>query len=109
MPSELKKIDVNKVMALKRSPKPVSVHYTGWIYDDSSPTRKVPPTAPRPPTAVRISSRHSKVIRGWDEGVVGMKSVAHTDHSARHGLRRTWRRPGSTQCADLDVELLEVK
>ena len=58
------------------SGKQVTVHYTGWIYDDSKPDKK---------GAKFDSSRDrqvpfgfflggGKVIRGWDEGVVGPPS-----------------------------------
>ena len=76
MPTELKKIDVKQGSGAEAtSGKPVIVHYTGWIYDDSKPDKK---------GAKFDSSRDrqvpfgfflgaGKVIRGWDEGVVGMK------------------------------------
>jgi FKBP-type peptidyl-prolyl cis-trans isomerase FkpA len=55
--------------------KAVSVHYTGWLYDpkaadgkgakfDSSVDRGVP---------FGFTLGKGKVIKGWDEGVVGMK------------------------------------
>jgi len=55
--------------------KAVSVHYTGWLYDpaapeqkgakfDSSVDRKVP---------FGFVLGVGKVIKGWDQGVVGMK------------------------------------
>lgn len=55
--------------------KAVIVHYTGWLYDpaapdghgakfDSSVDRKVP---------FGFTVGAGKVIKGWDEGVVGMK------------------------------------
>ena len=76
MPQELNKIDVKQGNGAEAiSGKPVIVHYTGWIYDDSKPDKK---------GAKFDSSRDrqapfgfllgaGKVIRGWDEGVVGMK------------------------------------
>ena len=61
----------------KRSPaRPCIVHYTGWLYDpaapggkgakfDSSLDRKVP---------FGFILGAGRVIKGWDEGVVGMKA-----------------------------------
>lgn len=55
--------------------KRVSVHYTGWVYDQREPMRK----------GKQFDSSHDRgeaftfalgagqVIKGWDEGVVGMK------------------------------------
>ena len=52
-----------------------SVHYTGWLYDESAPENK----------GNRFDSSHDRgeplgfpvgagsVIKGWDEGVLGMK------------------------------------
>ena len=53
----------------------VTVHYTGWLYDESKPDHK----------GKKFDSSHSRrepftfplgkgrVIRGWDDGVAGMK------------------------------------
>ena len=76
MPTELKKIDVKQGTGAEAvSGKPVVVHYTGWLYDPSKPDQK---------GAKFDSSRDrgqpfsfplggGRVIKGWDEGVAGMK------------------------------------
>lgn len=74
--TELKKIDVKQGDGAEATPgKAVIVHYTGWLYDpvaadehgskfDSSLDRKVP---------FSFILGAGKVIKGWDEGVAGMK------------------------------------
>ena len=74
--TDLQKIDVKQgTGAEATSGKPVLVHYTGWLYDSAAPEGK---------GAKFDSSRDrgvpfgfflgsGKVIKGWDDGVVGMK------------------------------------
>jgi FKBP-type peptidyl-prolyl cis-trans isomerase FkpA len=76
MPTELRKIDIKEGHGAEATKgKVVVVHYTGWLYDasapegkgrkfDSSLDRKVP---------FGFFLGEGKVIKGWDEGVVGMK------------------------------------
>jgi FKBP-type peptidyl-prolyl cis-trans isomerase FkpA len=76
MPTELRKIDLKEGHGAEaQKGKVVVVHYTGWLYDasapdgkgkkfDSSLDRKVP---------FGFFLGEGKVIKGWDEGVVGMK------------------------------------
>ena len=53
----------------------VSVHYTGWLFDATAPQqrgRKFDSSKDRgQPFAFPLGAGH--VIRGWDEGVQGMK------------------------------------
>jgi FKBP-type peptidyl-prolyl cis-trans isomerase FkpA len=94
--------------------KAVSVHYTGWLYDpaapgqkgkkfDSSLDRKVP---------FGFVLGAGKVIKGWDEGVVGMKeggkrtliipaSMGYGDRGAGGAIP-----PGATLL--FEVELLKI-
>ena len=55
---------------------PVSVHYTGWLQDPSKPDgkgRKFDSSVDRgQPFQFNLGS--GQVIRGWDEGVKGMKT-----------------------------------
>lgn len=51
-----------------------NVHYTGWLYDDSSPDgrgQKFDSLVDRG-QPFQFTLGEGRVIRGWDEGVVGM-------------------------------------
>ena len=116
MPTQLQKVDVKQGTGAEAvAGKPVIVHYTGWLYDESKPDKK---------GAKFDSSRDrgvpfgfflggGKVIRGWDEGVVGMKvggqrtlvipaSLGYGDRGAGGVIP-----PNATLI--FDVELIEVK
>lgn len=50
----------------------VSVHYTGWLYDDGAKGAKFDSSKDRgDPFAFGLGA--GQVIRGWDEGVQGMR------------------------------------
>jgi len=73
---ELKKIDVQVGTGAEAvAGKPVIVHYTGWLYDPTAPDqhgKKFDSSREgRPPFGFVLGA--GKVIRGWDEGVAGMK------------------------------------
>src|SRR5690349_17628697 len=116
MVSDLKKIDVKQGTGAEAvSGKPVVVHYTGWLYDPAKPDNK---------GAKFDSSRDrgqpfsfplgaGRVIKGWDQGVAGMKvggqrtliipaSMAYGERGAGGVIP-----PNATLI--FDVELLEVK
>jgi FKBP-type peptidyl-prolyl cis-trans isomerase FkpA len=74
--SELRKIDVKQGTGAEATAgRPVIVHYTGWLYDPSAPdgkSKKFDSSRDRGlPFGFILGS--GKVIKGWDEGVVGMK------------------------------------
>ncbi|MCM3880972.1 MAG: FKBP-type peptidyl-prolyl cis-trans isomerase [Vicinamibacterales bacterium] len=51
----------------------VTVHYTGWLYNEANTDKKgaqFDTSALRGPFAFRVGA--GSVIRGWDQGVVGM-------------------------------------
>ncbi|MET0518722.1 MAG: FKBP-type peptidyl-prolyl cis-trans isomerase [Burkholderiaceae bacterium] len=50
----------------------VTVHYTGWLYKDGSKGKKFDSSKDRgDPFRFRLAG--GEVIKGWDEGVQGMK------------------------------------
>ena len=50
----------------------VSVHYTGWLYENGEAGRKFDSSKDRnDPFSFPLGAGH--VIRGWDEGVAGMR------------------------------------
>lgn len=54
----------------------VAVQYTGWIYDPSKPDgkgTKFDSSRDRPPAPFSFMLGAGRVIKGWDQGVVGMK------------------------------------
>jgi FKBP-type peptidyl-prolyl cis-trans isomerase FkpA len=116
MPTELKKTDTKQGTGAEAvTGKPVIVHYTGWLYDpakpdgkgtkfDSSRDRQVP---------FGFFLGGGRVIKGWDEGVVGMKvggqrtliippAMGYGDRGAGGVIP-----PNATLI--FDVELIEVK
>jgi FKBP-type peptidyl-prolyl cis-trans isomerase FkpA len=76
MPNELQKTDVKQGSGAEaKAGRPVSVHYTGWLFDPSAADRK----GKKFDSSVDRGSPFDftlgagQVIRGWDEGVAGMK------------------------------------
>lgn len=52
----------------------LTVHYTGWLYDPTQPDQKgrqFDSSVGRQPFVFTLGA--GQVIRGWDQGVVGMK------------------------------------
>jgi FKBP-type peptidyl-prolyl cis-trans isomerase FkpA len=116
MPTNLQKIDVKQGTGAEAvTGKPVIVHYTGWIYDDSKPDKKGAKFDSsldrKVPFGFILGA--GKVIKGWDEGVPGMKAggqrtlvippqMAYGERGARGVIP-----PNATLI--FDVELIEVK
>jgi len=116
MPTELQKIDVKQGTGTEATAgKVVVVHYTGWLYDPAKPDSK---------GAKFDSSRDAgkpfdfplgggRVIKGWDQGVAGMKVGGQRTLVIPPGLGYGARGyPGAippNATLIFDVELLEVK
>jgi len=114
--TELKKIDVSAGSGAEAVPgKTVVVHYTGWLYDPGKPDghgTKFDSSVDRN-TPFPFPLGGGRVIKGWDEGVAGMKvggkrtlvippSMAYGERGAGGVIP-----PNATLV--FDVELLEVK
>lgn len=114
--TELRKIDVKTGTGAEAVPgKAVIVHYTGWLYDpaaadgkgakfDSSLDRRVP---------FGFILGAGRVIKGWDEGVAGMKAGGQRTlivppHQG-YGERGAGGVIPPNATLLFDVELLEVK
>lgn len=89
----------------------VEVHYTGWLYEKGARGRKFDSSVDRgKPFSFKLGA--GMVIKGWDEGVQGMKvggkreliippSLGYGDRGAAGVIP-----PGAT--LDFEVELLKV-
>jgi FKBP-type peptidyl-prolyl cis-trans isomerase FkpA len=113
---QLQKIDVKQGTGTEATAgKAVIVHYTGWLYDpaatgqkgakfDSSRDRQVP---------FGFILGAGKVIRGWDEGVAGMKVGGQRTLIIPPDMGYGSRGAGGVIPPDatliFDVELIEVK
>jgi FKBP-type peptidyl-prolyl cis-trans isomerase FkpA len=74
--AELERIDTAAGTGAVATPgSDVSVHYTGWLYDENAPQQrgmKFDSSLDRGTPFIFLLGA-GQVIRGWDEGVAGMK------------------------------------
>jgi len=92
----------------------VTVHYTGWLYDERNADRhgeKFDSSLDRDqPFTFNLGEQ--QVIRGWDEGVAGMKvggkRTLLIPAEYGYGNRRTGPIPAGSSLV-FDVELLDVQ
>ena len=114
--NELKKIDVKQGTGAEAIPgKAVVVHYTGWLYDTSKPDShgaKFDSSRDRQlPFGFVLGA--GRVIKGWDEGVAGMKVGGQRTLVIPPALAYGERGAGGVIPPDatliFDVELLDVK
>ncbi len=96
------------------SGKTATVHYTGWLHVDEAPDNKgtqFDSSVGRGPFSFRIGS--GQVIRGWDQGVQGMKVGGRRrlvlPPEFAYGARGAGGVIPPNATLVFDVELLDVK
>ena len=94
------------------SGKKVSVHYTGWLFDNGAKGKKFDSSKDRgDPFIFPLGQGH--VIKGWDEGVAGMKVGGKRQLTIPPDLGYGARGAGGVIPPNatllFDVELLDVK
>jgi FKBP-type peptidyl-prolyl cis-trans isomerase FkpA len=116
MPTSLQKIDVKQGAGAEAvKGRPVIVHYTGWLYDESKPDKKGTKFDSSLDRKVPFGFflGEGKVIKGWDEGVPGMKVGGQRTLIIPPSLAYGERGAGSVIPPNatliFDVELLQVK
>ena len=114
--TELKKTDVKTGTGAEAlAGKTVVVHYTGWLYDPAAPDRhgrKFDSSLDRR-TPFTFPLGAGRVIKGWDEGVAGMKVGGQRTlvipPAKAYGERGAGGVIPPNATLVFDVELLEVK
>ncbi|CAG0972683.1 FK506-binding protein [Burkholderiales bacterium] len=112
----LKKVDTKQGTGTEAvKGKPVAVHYTGWLYDPAQPEgkgRKFDSSLDRGEPFV-FPLGGGRVIRGWDEGVSGMKvggkRTLVIPPDMGYGARGAGGVIPPNATLVFDVELLEVR
>ena len=89
----------------------VEVHYTGWLYEDGKRGKKFDSSLDRgKPFGFKLGA--GQVIRGWDEGVQGMKVGGKREliipPDLGYGSRRAAGVIPPNATLDFEVELLKV-
>lgn len=95
--------------------KTVAVHYTGWLYDASAPENKGAKfdSSRDRGQAFEFPLGAGRVIKGWDQGVAGMKVGGQRTliipPSMGYGARGAGRVIPPNASLIFDVELLNVR
>jgi FKBP-type peptidyl-prolyl cis-trans isomerase FkpA len=114
--AELQRIDRREGTGALATPgREVTVHYTGWLYDEREPDRrgaKFDSSLDRgEPLTFRLGA--GRVIRGWDDGVAGMRVGGRRTLMIPSGLAYGRRGAGGVipphASLVFDVELLDAK
>jgi FKBP-type peptidyl-prolyl cis-trans isomerase len=114
--NQLQKIEVKQGTGAEAVPgKAVVVHYTGWLYDATAPDRhgkKFDSSVDRgQPFSFPLGA--GRVIKGWDEGVAGMKvggkRTLIIPSEMGYGARGAGGVIPPNATLVFDVELLDVK
>ncbi len=74
--AELQRIDLKEGTGLVASAgDEISVHYTGWLYDEDAPNQRGEQfdSSRERGEPITFLLGAGRVIRGWDEGVAGMR------------------------------------
>ena len=114
--AELQRIDVNVgTGAPAIAGDEVSVHYTGWLYDQNAPDKrgqKFDSSRDRGEPFVFLLGA-GRVIRGWDDGVAGMQRGGKRELQIPSGLGYGARGAGKVippgASLVFEVELLDIR
>jgi FKBP-type peptidyl-prolyl cis-trans isomerase len=103
------KVGTGKTAAAGRD---VEVHYTGWLYEDGLRGKQFDSSRGRGPFTFPLGA--GRVIKGWDEGVAGMKEGGRRTLTIPPGLAYGAAGAGGgiippNATLQFEVELLRVK
>ena len=114
--AELQRIDVTVgTGAAAIAGDEISVHYTGWLYDQNAPDKrgqKFDSSRDRgEPLVFRLGT--GRVIRGWDDGIEGMQRGGKRELQIPSGLAYGARGAGKVippgASLVFEVELLDIR
>lgn len=114
--AELQRIDVTVgTGAPAKAGDEISVHYTGWLFDQNAPNKrgqKFDSSRDRgEPLVFRLGT--GRVIRGWDDGIEGMRRGGKRELEIPSGLGYGARGAGKVippgASLVFEVELLDIR